>query len=97
VGIISVSRAHSLSLSLDCSIGATRIKARATSEDLDKDGYLDASMHEINYFDGVSRLHVMNFMTPYSANLTRDMSHWIEANNAVSDVLNPRITSSIIR
>lgn len=75
---------------LDCSVGKARIKGRRTAEDTNRDGYLDASMHEISYYDGDSKLHVLGFSTPYGDSLTADVGLWIEALNAVSDVLQPR-------
>ncbi|MFZ2101840.1 MAG: hypothetical protein WAU86_14875 [Oricola sp.] len=75
---------------LDCSLGAARVKARSTAEDADRDGYLDLSTHEISFYDGASKLHVMSFVTPWEPKLTTDMAHWIDALNAVSDVLKPR-------
>ena len=75
---------------LDCSVGKTRIKGRRTAEDTDRDGYLDASMHEISYYDGASKLHFMQFVTPWSQSMTADAGLWIEAVNAMSDVLKPK-------
>jgi len=75
---------------LDCSLGAVRVKARATAKDADRDGFLDISLHEISLYDGGSKLHVMSFVTPYAASVTTDIATWIEAINAVSDVLEPR-------
>lgn len=75
---------------LDCSVGKVRIKGRRTAEDSNRDGYLDASMHEISYYDGVSKLHVLSFATHHGDSLTTDVGLWIEAVNAVSDVLQPR-------
>jgi len=75
---------------LDCSVGKTRIKGRRTAEDSNRDGYLDVSMHEISYYDGEAKLHVLSFATPYGDSLTADVGLWIEAVNAVSDVLQPR-------
>lgn len=80
--------------SLDCSLGAMRVKARATARDTDRDGYLDISLYEISVYDGDSKLHVMSFVTPYAASLTADMGTWIEAINAVSDVLTQRELAS---
>lgn len=80
---------------LDCSLGATRLKARATARDSDRDGYLDMSLHEISFYDGGSKLHVMSFVTPYSASLTADIGTWIEAINAVSDVLSHKELASV--
>lgn len=74
---------------LDCSLGAARIKAYSTAKDSDLDGYLDYSLHEISYYDGASKLHVLRFVTPYSKSVTADVGIWIEAINAVSDVLKP--------
>lgn len=79
---------------LDCSVGKTRIKGRRTAEDTNRDGYLDASMHEISYYDGNSKLHVLSFATSYGDSLTADVGLWIEAVNAVSDVLMPREIAS---
>lgn len=75
---------------LDCSVGAARIKGWRKAEDTDRDGYLDMSTHEISYYDGASKLHFMSFVTPWSESLTADAGVWIEAVNAVSDVLQPR-------
>ena len=74
---------------LDCSVGEARVKARATAIDSDRDGHLDYSKHEISVFDGVSKLQVLSFMTPWRESVTADMGYWIEAINAVSDVLQP--------
>jgi hypothetical protein len=82
---------------LNCSLGDVRVKARVTFEHADDDGYLDASMHEISFFDGVSKLHVMSFITPYSQNPTGDISRWIEAINAVSDVLQPQKAAALVK
>ncbi|WP_425416698.1 hypothetical protein [Oricola indica] len=79
---------------LDCSIGKARIKGRRTAQDTNKDGYLDISEHEISYYDGDSKLHVLSFATPYGDSLTADAGLWIEAVNAVSDVLKPRELAS---
>jgi hypothetical protein len=79
---------------LDCSLGAARLKARATAQDANRDGYPDISMHEISFYDGKSRLHVMSFVTPYAESLTVDIGTWIEAINAVSDALKPRELAS---
>ncbi len=80
---------------LDCSIGTVRIKARATAEHLDNDGYPDVTLHEISYYDGESRLHVISFAAPYSPRPSGDLSRWIGVINAVSDVLQPEQTASI--
>lgn len=75
---------------LDCSLGKARVKARATAEDANRDGYLDLSTHEISVYDGGSRLQVLSFVTPWQDSVTTDMAWWIEALNAVSDVLKPK-------
>ncbi|MCI5074967.1 hypothetical protein [Oricola sp.] len=75
---------------LDCSVGSVRIKGRRTALDTNRDGFLDMSDHEISYYDGASKLHVIGFSTPYSDSLTADAGLWIEAINAVSDALKPR-------
>lgn len=75
---------------LDCSVGKARIKGRRMAEDTDGNGYLDVSTHEINFYDGASKLHVLGFTTPYSDSMTADAGLWIEALNAVSAVLEPR-------
>ncbi|WP_193174450.1 hypothetical protein [Oricola nitratireducens] len=75
---------------LDCSLGRARVKARATAADSDRDGYLDMSTHEISFYDGASKLHVLNFVTPWTESLTADIATWIEAINAVSDALKPK-------
>ena len=79
---------------LDCSVGTARIKGRRTAEDTDRDGYLDMSTHEISYYDGASKLHFMSFVTPWTESATADAGLWIEALNAVSDVLQPRRLAS---
>ena len=75
---------------LDCSVGKARIKGTRTDDDTDRDGYLDTSTHEISFYDGASKLHFLSFVTPWTESLTADAGHWIEALNAVSDVLKPR-------
>lgn len=79
---------------LDCSIGTARIKARATARHRDDDGFPDSTFHEISYYDGGARLHVISFAAPYSARPAGDLSLWIGAINAVSDILKPEETAS---
>lgn len=79
---------------LDCSLGHARVKGWRKDEDLDRDGFLDVTKHEISYYDGASRLHFMNIVTPWKESVTAGAVIWIEALDAVSDALKPRKLAS---
>ena len=72
---------------LDCSVKGVRLKVRVTFEHADNDGYLDTALHEISYYDGAAKLHVISIVTPYVEGPMANINVWVAAIYAVSDVL----------